>query len=195
MRLLAAAATLAALVMPSAAHAASAFGDEGGFYSVLGLGQGETVNAAEFAQTQLTGNPPPSFVNQFDMYSGVSRAADGLTLDTLTNYWKPSSFRTADEDNGGGTETPKAGVRIVRDARFKVPRIYGDTRSDVMWGAGYATAEDRLFLMDAIARMAVGRSAELLGSSALADDSAQLGHQAVSDADLLKQFDALKDQG
>src|SRR3954468_18543560 len=195
MRLLAAAATLILLAVPTAAQAAGAFGDQGGFYSVLALGQGETVNAAEFAQSQLTGSPPPSFVNQLDMYSGVSRGADGLTLDTLTNYWKPSSFRTADEDNGGGTETPKAGVKIVRDARFQVPRIYGDTRSDVMWGAGYATAEDRLFLMDAISRIAVGRSAELLGSSALADDSAQLGHQAVSDEDLVKQFDALKDQG
>src|SRR3954449_2909306 len=195
MRLLPVAAALAMLAAPPAAHAAGAFGDHGGFYSVLALGQGETVNAAEFAQSQLTGNPPPSFVNQFDMYSGVSRAADGLTLDTLTDYWKKSSFRTADEDNGGGTETPKAGVRIVRDARFQVPRIYGDTRSDVMWGAGYATAEDRLFLMDAIARMAEGRSAELLGSSALADDSAQLGHQAVSDEELVKQFDALPSLG
>jgi acyl-homoserine lactone acylase PvdQ len=195
MRSLVTAVVVAVLTVPAAAQAAGAFGDQGGFYSVLALGQGETVNAAEFAQSQLTGNPPPSFVNQLDMYSGVSQHADELTLDTLTDYWKPSSFRTADEDAGGGTETPKAGVKIVRDARFRVPRIYGETRSDVMWGAGYATAEDRLFLMDAISRIAVGRSAELLGSSALADDSAQLGHQAVSDEDLVKQFDALSEQG
>src|SRR4051795_5689809 len=191
MRLLPAAAALALLIATPAAHAAGAFGDQGGFYSVLALGQGETVNAAEFAQSQLTGNPPPSFTNQLDMYSGVSRGADGLTLDTLTNYWKPSSFRTADEDNGGGTETPKAGVRIVRDARFQVPRIYGDTRSDVMWGAGYATAEDRLFLMDAIRRLAEGRSAEILGASAIGADSDQLGHQDVPDSELIDQFNRL----
>src|SRR4051794_7537574 len=129
MRLVTVAAALTLLAAAPAAQAAGAFGDQGGFYSVLALGQGETVNAAEFAQYELTGNPPPSFTNQLDMYSGVSRGADDLTVDTLTKYWKPSSFRTAEEDNGGGTETPKAGVRIVRDARFKVPRIYGATRS------------------------------------------------------------------
>src|SRR5205085_2200859 len=93
-----------------AARADGPYGDQGGFYSVLALGQGQTVNAADLAAYELTGNPPPSFVNQFDMYSGVSRGADTLTAATLTRYWKPSSFRTPDQDNGGGTETPRAGV-------------------------------------------------------------------------------------
>ena len=31
-----------------------------------------------------------------------------------------------------------------------MPHIYGDTRADVMFGAGYAGAEDRLFLMDVL---------------------------------------------
>src|SRR5437868_2258374 len=184
-------ATLALLALAATARADGPYGDAGGFYSVLGVGQGQTVNAADLAAYELTGNPPPSFVNQFDMYSGVSRGADTLTTAALMRYWKPSSFRTPDQDNGGGTETPRAGVTIVRDARFRVPRIYGATRSDVMWGAGYATAEDRLFLMDAIRRVAEGRSAELLGASALPDDSAQLGHQDVPDSELVDQFNAL----
>ena len=179
----------AALSAPAAAQ--GPYGDAGGFYSVLGVGQGQTVNAVDLAQSQLTGKPPPSFVNQLDMYSGVSRGADGLTVDTLTDYWKHSSFRTPEEDNGGGTEMPRAGVTIVRDARFRVPRVYGNTRSDVMFGAGYATAEDRLFLMDAIRRIAEGRSAELLGASAIGADSDQLGHQDVTDQELVDQFNAL----
>src|SRR3954467_14600347 len=190
-RLAVVAVLLSALALAPAAHADGPYGDAGGFYSVLGVGQGETVNAVDFAQYELTGAPPPSFVNQLDMYSGVSRGADTLTVGTLTNYWKHSSFRTPGEDNGGGTEMPRAGVTIVRDARFRVPRVYGTTRSDVMFGAGYATAEDRLFLMDAIRRIAEARSTELLGASALADDSAQLGHQDVPDSELVDQFNAL----
>src|SRR3954467_15950687 len=190
-RLAVVAVLLSALALAPAAHADGPYGDAGGFYSVLGVGQGETVNAVDFAQYELTGAPPPSFVNQLDMYSGVSRGADTLTVGTLTNYWKHSSFRTPGEDNGGGTEMPRAGVTIVRDARFRVPRVYGNTRSDVMWGAGYATAEDRLFLMDAIRRLAEGRSAELLGAAAIGDDSTQLGHQDVSDQELVDQFNAL----
>src|SRR5205807_349747 len=65
-----------------------------------------------------------------------------------------------------GVERPSQGVLIVRDSRFQVPRIYGDTRAEVMWGAGYATAEDRLFLMDVLRHTAEGTTAELLGPSA-----------------------------
>ena len=191
MRRLTVLALFAGLAAAGPALAAGPYGDAGGFYSVLGVGEGQTVNALDLAQYELTGMPPPSFVNQLDMYSGVSRGADGLTVQNLTKYWKKSSFRKPDEDNGGGTEMPKVGVKIVRDARFEVPRIYGDTRSDVMWGAGYATAEDRLFLMDAIRRIAEARSAELLGASAIGADSDQLGHQDVTDQELVDQFNAL----
>src|SRR5919201_663504 len=139
----------ALLVAASAACAQGPYGDQGGFYSVLGVGQGQTVNSLDLAAYELSGAPPPSFVNQLDMYSGLSRGVDTLTTGTLTRYWKPSSFKTPDVDNGGGTETPKAGVTIVRDARFRMPRIYDASRPDAMWGAGYATAEDRLVLMEA----------------------------------------------
>ena len=48
------------------------------------------------------------------------------------------------------TYSPRAGVTIVRDANFGVPHVYGVTRSDTMFGAGYAGAEDRLFFMDVL---------------------------------------------
>ncbi len=183
-------AVLAVLALPGGACAEGAFGDQGGFYSVLGVGQGQTVNARDLAAYELTGNPPPSFTNQLELYSGVSRAADGLTVAGLDRFWKHSSFRAADTD-AAATEIPKPGVKVVRDARFRVPRVYGDTRSDVMWGAGYVTAEDRLFLMDALRHIAEARSAEILGPSAIADDSAQIGHQDVPDQELIDQFEAL----
>ena len=49
----------------------------------------------------------------------------------------------------GAEETPKAGVRIVRD-EYGVPAVYGDTEDDMWWGMGYAIAQDRLFQIEAV---------------------------------------------
>jgi hypothetical protein len=65
--------------------------------------------------------------------------------------------------------------------------IQGDTRSDLMFGAGYATAEERLFLMDAIRNTAKGTLAGLLGAGSAEDDSKQLTDQDFSDEELTKQ--------
>ena len=46
--------------------------------------------------------------------------------------------------------SPRPGVRIVRDKAHNVPHVSGDTRADTMFGAGYATAQDRLFFMDVL---------------------------------------------
>ena len=60
-----------------------------------------------------------------------------------------------------------------------------------MFGAGYATAQERLFLMDAVRRTAKGTLAGLTGPSAARDDASQLTDQDFSDAELQKQFDDL----
>ena len=69
----------------------------------------------------------------------------------------------------GAEETPKAGVRIVRDS-YGVPSVYGDTEDDMWWGAGYAIAQDRLFQIEAFRRATTGTLAEILGKTALEDD-------------------------
>lgn len=52
--------------------------------------------------------------------------------------------------------SPRADVRIVRDARWGVPHIYGDTDEAMAFGAGYAAAEDRLPIMELL--RALGRA-------------------------------------
>src|SRR5215211_6875325 len=69
----------------------------------------------------------------------------------------------------GAEETPKPGVRIVRDD-YGVPSIYGDSEADMWWGMGYAIAQDRLFQIEAFRRATTGTLAEILGKSALEDD-------------------------
>lgn len=84
-------------------------------------------------------------------------------------YWtfgyKPGNFQSP----SGPPEHPSAGSRLYRDPHG-VPVIYGDTAWDVWFAAGWAFAQDRLFEMDAIRRLAEGRLAELTGPSAVPGD-------------------------
>lgn len=69
----------------------------------------------------------------------------------------------------GASESPMSGVTITRD-RYGVPSITGTTNSDMWWGAGYATAEDRLFELEIFRRATTGHLAEILGASYLPMD-------------------------
>jgi penicillin amidase len=53
-------------------------------------------------------------------------------------------------------------VTIYRDS-MGIPHVYGDTAGGVMFGAGYAMAEDRLFQIEFLSRYGRGELAELLG--------------------------------
>lgn len=77
-------------------------------------------------------------------------------------YWdyefKDGRFVDGCED----PEVPRPGVEICWSA-YGVPAVFGDSTEDLGFGAGYAHARLRLFLMDAIRRMARGTLAELAG--------------------------------
>jgi acyl-homoserine lactone acylase PvdQ len=154
-------------------------GDAGGFRNVLPGGQGETVNAAELAAAQ-GGQAPRSFTDQLPMYTELLKAEPNLTAADLDRYFKDASFGVKPADVVR-TERPRAGVAILRDT-FGVPHVYGQARADTMFGAGYASAEDRLFLMDILRHTGRGRLTELVGPGA--------GDSIVrADADQLKIAD------
>ena len=69
----------------------------------------------------------------------------------------------------GPPVSPKPGVRLYRDDKG-VPVVYGDTASDVWFGAGYAAGQQRLFLADAVRRLGKGTFAELVGPSGVPAD-------------------------
>src|SRR5256714_9398857 len=56
------------------------------------------------------------------------------------------------------------GVTIARDA-FGGPSITGSNASNLWWGAGYATAQDRLFQLELFRRATTGHLSEILGKS------------------------------
>src|SRR5207249_2247297 len=140
----------------------------GGFRNVLPGGQGQTVNATELAQYEAPGGQPPnSFVSQLGMYENLVYGVSGLSAANIGNYFKPAGFGLPSSEIVR-TEKPKDGVTILRDA-MNVPHIYGTTRADTEWGAGYASAEDRLFLMDILRHTGRGRLSEFAGAGT--DDS------------------------
>lgn len=189
MKTLAAGLTIAALGLPHAAAAAPPIDAPrtGAFRSVLAGGEGQNVPAAELAASQESDAPPARFVDQLPLYTGLPGAAAGLTTGGFGRFYKDTSFG-AMPGGEGTTTTPRAGVTIIRDAQFGTAHIWGVTRSDVMFGAGYATAQERLFLMDALRRTARGTLAGLTGAGAARSDARQLLDQDYSADELESQF-------
>jgi acyl-homoserine lactone acylase PvdQ len=178
-----------------------------GFHSVLAFGEGEGTSDQDLALFEANGTVPAADLNQDQMYEGLEQAWPGVTDADLDTYYKDSDFApepsptllsTLEGSPGGvltgsppSVETPRPGVTIVREAPYEVPRIYADTRAKGMWAAGYVTAEDRLFLMDVLRHTAEGTTADLLGPSAVPQDSAQLGVQDESSQQLTSEMKAL----
>ena len=148
-------------------------GDAGGFLNVMPPGQDGVLNAAEAARYQADGTTPAHFNDQTAMYGDLVYAAGipsdpqsrglGITDGDLTTYFKDASFGFTGEEEE--RISPTEGLVIVRDSRFGVPHIYGETREAAMFGAGYATAQDRLFLMDVLRHLGRARLSEFLGAS------------------------------
>ena len=86
-------------------------------------------------------------------------------------YWN-YRFKDGEFHASGTPQQPRAGVKIYWDD-YGVPTIVGDTGEDVWFGAGYAVAQLRLFLIDAIRRTARGTMAELTGPDAVPADIQQ----------------------
>ena len=70
-------------------------------------------------------------------------------------------------------------MTILRDSAYGVPHIYGDTRADTMFGAGYAGAADRLFLMDVLRHTGRAELASFLGGSNAGADAGAVGLRAL----------------
>ncbi len=60
-------------------------------------------------------------------------------------------------------------IEIIRD-RWSIPHIFAASTSDLFFGQGYATAQDRLWQMEVGRRVASGTLAELVGSPVLDAD-------------------------
>jgi acyl-homoserine lactone acylase PvdQ len=165
--------------------------DAGGFLNVLPPGENGLVNAAQLAQYEATGAKPPHFDDQQHLYTDLVYASPTLTPAQVPSYFKDATFGVPSGDVAS-TETPRSDVTIVRDNSYGIPHIYGTTRAGVMFGAGYAGAEDRLFLMDVLRHAGRAELSSFAGGSASNRemDRMQWAIAPYTEADLQSQLDA-----
>src|SRR4030095_14686603 len=106
------------------------------------------------------------------------------------DYFKDATFGVpAGEEER--TYSPRAGVIIVRDSDFGVPHIYGATRDDTIFGAGYAGAEDRLFFMDVLRHAGRAQLSDFAGGANKAMDREVWESSPYTEADLDRQIEQL----
>ena len=120
------------------------------------------------------------------MYSNLTTAAGGITAQTLPDYFKDATFGVPAGDVES-TESPEPGATIVRDSRYGVPHIYGDTRAELMFAIGYATAEDRLFFIDALRHAGNGDLAAFAGGANVSMDEQVWAGEPYTHQDLVNQ--------
>jgi hypothetical protein len=189
-----------ALVLPvAAAHtgcqtltgpAGGSYSDCGGgqVYNILPPGEAGLVNAADAASGQLE----PHADDQRSMYADLVRVAPGLQPADVGRFFKQAGLAVA-ADDVGRVYSPQSGTVIVRDKSFGVPHIFGATRAATEFGAGYAAAEDRLFMMDVFRHIGRSTASSFLGPSAtaLALDCEVAQVAGYTDDELQAQIDNL----
>src|ERR1700760_1266182 len=185
----------ALLCVPAAQAQVQPYGtsDYRGFRNVLPPGTNGFDDAAQLAQFEATEARPAHNDDQLAMYSNLTTAAGSITPATVPNYFKDATFGVPAGDVES-TQSPEPGVTIVRDKQFGVPHIYGDTRAELMFGIGYATAEDRLFFIDALRHSGQGDLASFAGGANVSMDEEVWADEPYTQQDLVNQVNYMHNQ-
>jgi acyl-homoserine lactone acylase PvdQ len=162
--------------------------DFGGFRNILPPAQGANANLAQIGAFETNGTYPPHTQDrQLSMYTGLMYATPGLQASQISNFYKDASFGVKPA-NVERTYSPRGDVTIERDSDG-VPHIYGATRAGAMFGAGYATGEDRLFMIDALRHAARAQLSSFAGGSNTAMDESVWADTPYRESELQGQYD------
>ncbi|UYM07117.1 penicillin acylase family protein [Solicola gregarius] len=163
---------------------------------ILPPGQAGNATIKELLAFLQTGKRPAHFSDQLGKYEDLVRGYSGLTDDQLDRFFNDESFGVPD-DEVASTIHPRDDVTIVRDKRDGVPHITGETRAGTMFGAGYAGAADRLFVMDVFRHLGRGNLTSLAGGAVGNREFEQQIWRIApyTNAELRQQFDDLADLG
>jgi acyl-homoserine lactone acylase PvdQ len=181
--------------------------DSLGFRNVLPPGQSGFASFLQILESRsIGGTYPPHTTDQLSLYADLVHQGTSLSEAQVDQQFKDASFGVAPGDVER-TYTPDCAVvsepspssahcddvTIVRDAAYGVPHIYGADRAGAMFGIGYATAEDRLFAMDA--ERAAGRAelSSFLGGANVEMDRETWRGAPYTEADLELQFERADD--
>jgi len=170
--------------------------DAGGFLNILPPGQnghagaGDVVAFTALGKVFGSGAAPPHTSDQLGRYANLVYASPTLDPGRLTDFYKDAGFgvRSGDEES---RYSPRDDVTIVRDKGFGVPHTYGKDRRGAMFGAGYAGAEDRLFLMDVLRHTGRAELSSFIGGSESnrEQDRTQWQIAPYKEEDLQRQYD------
>ena len=137
----------------------------------------------------------PHATDQLRLYDRLTPMFDTVRPSDLARTFKPDDFGLGGE-KPTRVERPRRGVRILRD-RWDVPHVYGRTRADVEFGAGWATAEDRGFLIELL--RGPGRISALdvpgINAFSLVGSGREVESSPAAEAALASQVDLLRRAG
>ncbi|CAL9396392.1 penicillin acylase family protein [Streptomyces sp. enrichment culture] len=133
---------------------------------ILPPGQNGNATLAQILLNQAFGTKPAHSADQLGPYAALATGYPALTEATLSTFFSDASFGVP-ADQVASTVRPagRTDVTIVRDKKTGVPHITGTTRYGTEFGAGYAAAEDRLWLMDVFRHVGRGRLTSFAGGA------------------------------
>ncbi|WP_327314000.1 penicillin acylase family protein [Streptomyces sp. NBC_01235] len=131
---------------------------------ILPPGENGNATLAQVLLNQAFGTQPDHAEDQLGPYANLAKGYSTLTNATINTFFNDASFGVA-SDQVASTLSPagRTDVAIVRDKKTGVPHITGTTRYGTEFGAGYAAAQDRLWLMDVFRHVGRGQLTAFAG--------------------------------
>jgi acyl-homoserine lactone acylase PvdQ len=117
---------------------------------VAALAVPATAQAADTARYIL---PPGNFgglptttnsLDQLPLYDALTPLRDNISSANINNLFLPENFHPIGATHEENTGRP--GLRLIYDS-YGIPHVYGKTRADMAFGAGWTTARDRGLLI------------------------------------------------
>ncbi|MEU3954920.1 penicillin acylase family protein [Streptomyces achromogenes] len=159
---------------------------------ILPPGENGNATLAQILLNQAFGTQPAHAEDQLGPYANLATGYKTLTDATVNTFFNDASFGVP-ADQVASTEKPagRTDVTIVRDEKTGVPHITGTTRYGTEFGAGYAAAQDRLWLMDVFRHVGRGQLTGFAGGAPANQGLEQQFYRNApyTEADLQAQID------
>ncbi|MFJ9424429.1 penicillin acylase family protein [Streptomyces sp. NPDC101249] len=159
---------------------------------ILPPGENGNATLAQILLNQAFGTQPAHAEDQLGPYANLATGYSALTDAKINTFFNDASFGVP-SDQVASTENPggRTDVTIVRDKKAGIPHITGTTRYGTEYGAGYAAAEDRLWLMDVFRHVGRGQLTTFAGGAPSNQGLEQefWRNAPYSEADLQAQID------
>lgn len=148
---------------PAAAEPSHQDHCHGRCYDILPPGENGNDTLVDIIGNKLFGTRPPHTIDQLTPYADLADSYQNLSDADLAKFFNDASFGVPD-GNVEKRYQPRDDVTIVRDGHG-IPHIHGTTRAGTEFGAGYAAAQDRLWMMDVFRHVGRGKLSSFAGGA------------------------------